>query len=113
MSITGVLLGLGLALPGGEGPAGGAWRYAVPPPGDPFANPPPRALALTDRKPPDLREGVRYRGSRRRYARLDYGTGRTAGVAVVVDEVGPGEVDLYVDADRDREITARDRVTGE
>src|SRR5207253_10697622 len=32
-------------------------------------------------------------------------------VAIVLDEVGPGEVDLYVDADRNRKIDERDHVT--
>src|SRR5205823_4994085 len=93
--------------------AGDAFCYVVPLGGDPFANPPPVALALTGRRPPDLKESVRYRGGRQRYARFVYGSGRTAGVAVVADEIGPGRVDLYVDADRDGEITAKDRATGE
>src|SRR5205807_10258207 len=113
MTIRGLLLGLGML----AGAAAGAqedetWRYVVPPAGDPFDHPPPRAMALSDAKPSDLKESVRYRGTRRRYGQLTYGTGRTAAVAVVVDEVSPTEVDLYVDADRDREITAENRVTG-
>jgi hypothetical protein len=77
-----------------------------------MAYPTLRALALSDRKPPDLKESVRYRGGRRRYAQLTYGTGRAAAVAVVVDELAPGEIDLYVDADCDRDITAADLLTG-
>jgi hypothetical protein len=112
MNVRALTLALCLALvPGGTALAGG-WRYVVPPPGDPFAHPPPRALALTDRKPADLKESVPYRGKRQRYAQLAYGTGRQAALAVVVDEVGPNEIDLYVDADRDRAITAKDRVPG-
>ena len=111
MSVSRTIVCLALALLAvGPARAGDAWRYVVPPPGDPFANPPPRALALTDCKPADLMESVAYRGSRRRYAQLNYGSGRTANVAVVVDEVGPDEIDLYVDADRNRHITAEDRV---
>lgn len=113
MNARAMTLGLGLALvSGGTAAAGDDWRYVVPPPDDPFAHPPPRALALSDRKPPDLKESVRYRGARRRYAQLVYGAGRTAAVAVVVDEVAPGEIDLYVDAGRHRDITAEDRVVG-
>jgi hypothetical protein len=112
MSVRTLTLSLCLALlPGGPALAGG-WRYVVPPPEDSFAHPPPRALPLGDRKPTDLKESVRYRGKRQRYAQLTYGAGRQAAVAVVVDEVGPNEIDLYVDADRDREITAKDRVAG-
>jgi hypothetical protein len=107
------LLCLGLALlAAGPLPAGDGFRYVVPAPGEPFANPPPRALGLLDRRPPDLKEGVRYRGGRQRYGRLCYGSGRAANVDVVVDEIAPGQVDLYLDADRDQNITAKDRVAG-
>src|SRR5262249_26538233 len=77
----------------------------------PLAHPPLRAIALTSRKPAGLEESARYQG-RPRYARLVYGSGRTAPVTVVVDEVGPGRVHLYVDADRDGKITAQERVPG-
>jgi hypothetical protein len=109
-TLLGVCLALTLA--GGAAAAGG-WRYVVPKEGEPFANPPPRAIALSATKPADLKESVRYRGAKQRYARLVYGTGRTAPVTVVVDEAGPGDVDLYLDADRDGEITAKDRVAGD
>jgi hypothetical protein len=99
-----------LALAGG-GRADG-WRYVVPEAGDPFAHPPLRAIALSNTKPAGLKESARYRGTPR-YARLVYGSGRTAPVTVVADEVGPGDVDLYLDADRDGEITDKDRVKGD
>jgi len=89
------------------------WRAVVPPPGEPFDHAPPLALALRDERPEGLKENVRYRGSHRRYAHLVYGRGRTAGVAIVVDEIGPGRFDLYVDANRDNAITDKDRVQGE
>jgi hypothetical protein len=108
-----IVLFLSPALVAAQARAGDAWRYVVPPAGDAFAHPPLIALALQERRPDGLEETVRYRGSRRRYAHLVYGRGRTAGVAVVLDEVGPGKFDLYVDADRDRAITAKDRVAGE
>src|SRR5438067_67864 len=79
------------------------WRYVVPPGNDAFAHPPPRTIPLSSTKPSDLKETVRYRGTKRRYARLVYGSGRTAPVTVVVDEVGRAEIDLYLDADRDKE----------
>jgi hypothetical protein len=108
-----MLLCLGLALvAAGPLPAADGWSYVVPPPGEPFANAPLRVLGLSDRPSPDLKERVRYRGGRQRYARLCYGSGRAANVDVVVDEVAAGEIDLYVDADRDQVITEKDRVTG-
>src|SRR5579864_559201 len=88
------------------------WHYVVPKAGEPFANPPPRVLPLCDSKPADLKELVKYRGRRQSYGQLQYGVGRAAAVALVVDEVAADEVDLYVDARREREITAECRVTG-
>jgi hypothetical protein len=90
-----------------------SWRYVVPPPGAPFANPPPRPLVLSDRKPTDLKESVSYRSRRQRYGQFIYGTGRPAVVPIVVDEVAPNDVDLYIDADRKGTITAKDRVHGD
>src|SRR5436190_12850479 len=100
------LLCLGMAFAGARADG---WRYVVPGPGDPFAHPPLRAVALSDRKPAGLKESVRYRGTPR-YARLVYGSGRTAAVAVVADVVAPSDVDLYLDADRDGDVTAKDRL---
>jgi hypothetical protein len=108
-----IVLLISLALVSAEARAADAWRYVVPQTGEAFDHPPLVALALQEQRPDGLREAVHYRGSRRRYAHLVYGRGRTAGVAIVLDEVGPGKFDLYVDANRDREITAKDRVAGE
>jgi hypothetical protein len=88
------------------------WRYVVPKASEPFDHPSMRAVALSPSKPAELKERVRYRG-KPRYTRLVYGQGRAAPVTVVVDEVGPGDVDLYLDADRDNEITKDDLVKGE
>jgi hypothetical protein len=112
MSILLLTLSLGLPLIAGGAAPDGGWLLVVPPPDDPMAHPPLRALAMSDRKPPDLKESAHYRGGRRRYAQLTYGTGRAAAVTVVVDEVAPGEIDLYVDANRDRDITAADLLNG-
>src|SRR5262249_46026048 len=93
--------------------AEGGWRYVVPPPGDAFEHAPLRALALADRKPADVVEEVNYRGTRRRYAQLRYGSPSSVRVTIVVDEIGPNEVDLYIDTHRQRRITAQDRVRGD
>src|SRR4051812_9196411 len=89
-----------------------AWRFVAAPAGDPFEHPPWRAVGLGSAKPDDLVERATYRGRRRRYAQLRYGSPGSTRVTVVVDEAGPGDVDLYVDADRNRRIEARDRVDG-
>jgi hypothetical protein len=104
---------LALALLGAAGPAAfGEWRYVVPPADDPFEHPPLRALAMLRERPDDVKELVRYRGARQRYAQLRYGSPGSVRVTVVVDEVAPGDADLYVDANRNRRIEARDRVAG-
>jgi hypothetical protein len=105
---------IALALLGTAGPAAaGDWRYVLPPPGDAFEHPPLRALALSRQKPEDVKETVRYRGGRQRYTQLRYGSPGSIRVTVVLDVVAPGDVDLYVDSNRNRRIEARDRVTGE
>jgi hypothetical protein len=106
------LLLAAIALDGHPAVAGpdAAWRYVLPQAGDPFEHPPLRAIPLGRERPDDVREMVRYRGLRRRYAQLRYGSPSSVRVTVVLDEVGPGDADLYVDADRNRRIEARDRV---
>src|SRR3954452_16523138 len=88
----------------------GAWLFVLPPPGDPFEHPPFRALVLGREKPEDVTEEVRYRGSSRRYAQVRFGSPASVRVTVVVDEAAPGDVDLFMDANRDRKIDERDRV---
>ena len=88
------------------------WRFVLPAPGDAFEHAPFRALILNREKPEDLIEKAGYRGApaRRRYAQVRFGSPGSVRVTVVLDEVGPGEVDLYIDADRNRKIDDRDRV---
>jgi hypothetical protein len=86
------------------------WRYVVPPAGDPFEHPPLRAIPLSVAKPTDLEEAAHYRGKLRRYAQLRLGSPSSVRVTVVLDEVGPREADLYLDARRARRIEDRDRV---
>jgi hypothetical protein len=88
------------------------WRFVLPAPGDPFEHAPFRALVLNREKPEDLVEKIAYRGdpARRRYAQIRFGSPGSIRVTVVLDEVEPGEADLYVDADRNRRIDDRDRV---
>jgi hypothetical protein len=120
MSIPSILLAIALAgpSPGNDpGPNPGSpppseWRFVLPAPGDPFEHAPFRALVLGREKPEDLIEKAVYRGdpARRRYAQIRFGSPGSIRVTVVLDEVGPGEADLYVDADRNRRIDDRDRV---
>lgn len=100
----------GVPADAGDGPA--AWRYVVPPPGDAFECPPMCAIGLTVEKPEDVILKVSFRGHRQRFAQLRYGSPSSVRVTIVVDEVGRGDADLYVDANRNRRIEALDRVVG-
>ena len=92
-----------------------AWRYVVPPGGDPFEHAPFRAIAMSRAKPEDLSEKAQYRGERtlRRYAQIRYGSPGSIRVTVVLDERADGRVDLYLDADRNRKIDDRDLAIAE
>lgn len=89
------------------------WKFVLREPGAEHEHPPPQAIPLAGEKPDDLKEKADYRGASRRYAQLRYGSPSAARVAVVVDQVSPGEVDLYVDANRNRTIEAGERCSGE
>ncbi len=93
-------------------PGAPEWRFVIPPPGDPFEHAPFRALVLSREKPEDLIEKASYRGDplRRRYAQIRFGSPGSIRVTVVLDQVGEGEADLYVDSDRNRKIEERNRV---
>jgi hypothetical protein len=99
-----------LALPQ-EG-AEGKWKYAVPAAADGFHHPPLRVLPLSTTRPDDVRDEVKYRGTRRRYAQFHYGNPATVRIAVVLDERGEGQFDLFVDANRNRVIEAEELVPG-
>jgi len=108
MALTYALVG-----PVAAAPPAVTWRYIVPKPGEPFEHPPLRALALSDTKPEDVTEHVTYRGTHRSYAQLRYGSPSSVRVTIVLDEIGPFEADLYVDAGRHRAIEPSDRVKGQ
>ena len=88
------------------------WQFVLPAPGDPFEHAPFRALVLSREKPEDLIENADYRGdpSRRRYAQIRFGSAGSIRVTSSSMRSGPGDADLYVDADRNRKIDDRDRV---
>ena len=71
------------------------------------------ALVLGRQKPDELVEKTRYLGlaAKRRYAQIRFGSPSSTRVTIVIDELNNGEVDLYVDADRNLRIDDRDRVS--
>ena len=88
------------------------WRYVVPKAGDPMEHPPLRELSLSEKKPPDLKESVHYRGSQQRYAEFRFGAAGSTLVTVVLDRVSAGETDIYVDLNRNRVIEEDERLAG-
>jgi hypothetical protein len=113
MIIAGLVTALGVIAAAQAGVAPAPWRYVVPPPGDAFESPPLRSIGLSSEKPEDLVVKVTFRGRRQRYAQLRYGSPSSVRVTIVLDEIGRGAADLYVDANRNRRIEATDRVQGE
>lgn len=88
------------------------WHYVAESTESGFDRPPFRKLALADELPDNVTEDVTYRGTKRRYALVRYGTPNSTRVTVVVDERPNGEFDLYVDRNRNRIIEAKDLVAG-
>jgi hypothetical protein len=113
MIIAGLIAALFAAAAPETGAAPAAWRYVVPPPGDPFESPPLHAIALATEKPDDLIVNVSFHGRRQRFAQLRYGSPSSVRVAIVLDEISRGTADLYVDVNRNRRIEATERVAGE
>jgi len=89
-----------------------AWRYVAKAEADSPVRPVFRFVPLSATKPEELREDVSYRGKERKYAQIRYGSDDSRRVVVVVDEVSRDDFDLYVDADRNRVIEAKDKIAG-
>ena len=89
-----------------------AWRYVAKPEADSPVRPVFRFVALSGAKPEEIREEVAYRGKEQKYAQIRYGSDDSRRVVVVVDEVSRDDFDLYVDANRNRVIEAKDKIAG-
>lgn len=88
-------------------------RYVVPEAGEPFEHSPLMAISLSDEKPSDLIEQVRFRGTARRYGQLRFGTLNSVRVTVVVDQRANREFDLYVDANRNFQMEPKELIAGD
>jgi hypothetical protein len=106
-----LVLGAGASSAGafGDKPA---WRYVAGARADAAIRPVFRFVPLSATKPDDLREEVVYRGRAQKYAQIRYGSADSRRVVVVVDEVSRDDFDLYVDANRNRVIEAKDKLAG-
>ena len=85
------------------------WKYVA---ADTFTQAPLRSIGLSEQAPDNLVIDVDFRGRRQRYARIRYGSPDSTRVSVVVDGIGRGEIDLYVDGNRNRIIEEKDLVAG-
>ena len=88
------------------------WTYVVPEPDAPMEHPPLQPLHLQEARFDGLQEAVRFRGARRLYGLLRYGSPDSRRVPIVLDEIAEDEFDLYVDSDRDWLIENDERAEG-
>ncbi len=100
------------AAPGPAAQSAPEWQYVSESHEPGFDRPPLQKLPLTDELPENVVENISYRGTKRKYALVRYGTPNSTRVTVVVDERPDGEFDLYVDRNRNRTIEAKDLVAG-
>ena len=85
------------------------WRYVVPAADAPMEHATPMALPLGDAPSEDLRLAVEPTGFAR-HGELRFGDADSRRVAMLVDQRGAGDADLYLDVDRDRVLEANERV---
>jgi hypothetical protein len=76
-------------------------------------HPPLVPLPLFEKRPELVTKEPAYRGGKRLYGLLRYGSDASPQVVVAFDEREGGEFDLYVDAAHDPEITAKQIAAGE
>jgi len=92
---------------------GQSWKYVAPAEGTAMDHPPLHALEMAAQRPEGVAEAAAYRGVRRWYTQLRFGSPASVRVTVVLDERADGKADLYVDRNRDRAIDDQDRLPGD
>lgn len=89
------------------------WRYVTSGSTDAFPDAPFVSIPLTETRPALLTQDVpRPDGAKRSYGLIRFGSAQSIQIAMLVDDYGGGRFDLYVNADRDSEITADELVSG-
>jgi hypothetical protein len=88
------------------------WKYVAETADPGFDRPVMQKVPLLDELPDNLRENIAYRGTKRKFALVRYGTPNSTRVTVVIDERADGEFVLYVDRNRNRVIEPKDLVAG-
>jgi len=91
---------------------GAKWKYVVPAAGEPLEHPPLVPLVLSEKRPELVSNEPAYRSAKPLYGLLRYGSDTSPKVVIVLDEPELGEFDLYVNAAREPEITAKQIVPG-
>jgi len=89
------------------------WQYLIPDAADSTFARPTLSIALLDHRPVVLvREPPKSPNVARQYGLIRYGSAQSIQLAVIVDNHGAGRFELYVNADRDAEITPDELVPG-
>ena len=97
----------------GKSKTSAGWKYVSESSEPGFDRPVPQTLACIDERPENLAEPVTYRGTKRRYAQLRFGSPNSNRVMIVIDEREGKAFDLYVDRNRNRSIEAKELVEGD
>lgn len=90
-----------------------AWQYVTPQTTDAFPAAPAVSVPLVETRPAVLERDVsKPDQAKRTYGLIRFGSAQSVQIAILVDDYGGGRFDLYVNADRDSEITPDELVAG-
>jgi hypothetical protein len=120
--VSAILAGLVLATPpikGAQAPASKtisatnsqSWKYVADSADGKTLRPLFRTIRLSSVPPAGIRETAAYRGRLRLYGEIHFGSENSEPVLLVLDWVDESECDLYVDANRNRVIETKDKVS--
>jgi len=104
--------GAGAALAADNRPSPDGWKFVVSASGAAMEHPPLLPLSLGEDKPDLILKEPAYRGQPL-YGLLRYGSDTSPQVPIVVVSRGQHDFDLYVDADRDGQITDKELANGD
>ena len=90
-----------------------AWKYVVPAAGESMEHPPLFSLPLSAKRPELVEGEPAYESGRPLYGLLRYGSDTSPQVVLVVDARYDGEFRLYVNAERDLDISAKHIAAGQ
>ncbi|MDB5388080.1 MAG: hypothetical protein JWM11_3726 [Planctomycetaceae bacterium] len=89
------------------------WRYIPDNPTDSFPGPLPVSIPLSAVRPALVEQEVpQPEGAKRTYGLFRFGSAQSIQIAVMMDDFGAGRFNLYVNSDRDSEITSDELIAG-